>query len=352
MPFPLSSENEFKMMYQALSQESLSVLLATNRQLRSNVHSLVARLTLSSEKDLKLLARHSWSQLVKLKLTGIKSAADTEELCSILAAASFTSLQYLDISYLPVTAEAMQQLAHGRWPVLTSLDLTGSFGPPDKFVNLKSVMKACRYFAAGNWPQLAVMELADNTLNSRNVKDLFCKPCPGLKTLPGLALTSLNLSCTMDPSVVEGLAKVDLQHLQVLNLSRCNLGTHASYIGSRGGEDILDALALAVQRPYVLASCDWPLLRKLDLSQNSLKDRFIGHLVHGNWPCLQELDMCDNELHEEGVKHLVKGKWPFLRQLKFNSIFLRITRVNSEALSQVFRSKWPNVVLDIPDNTW
>lgn len=41
MPFPLSLENEFKMVYQALSQERLSALLATNRQLRSNVHSLV-----------------------------------------------------------------------------------------------------------------------------------------------------------------------------------------------------------------------------------------------------------------------------------------------------------------------
>ncbi|KAL3135549.1 hypothetical protein ABBQ38_006027 [Trebouxia sp. C0009 RCD-2024] len=195
------------------------------------------------------------------------------------------SLQHLDISYLPVTPEAMQQLAHGHWPVLTSLDLTSSFGSSDHSVNLKSVMKACRYFAAGNWPQLAIVELAYNTLNGRNVRDLFCKPCRDLKTLPGLAITSLNLSCNRNPSVVEGLAKADLQHLQVLNLSRCN-----------------------------------------------------------------ELDLCDNGLQEEGVKHLVKGQWPFLMQLKVNFSF--VNHVNTEALSQVLRSKWPKVVLDVPERTW
>lgn len=89
-------------------------------------------LILSSERDLNSHARHSWSRLVKLKLTDIKDSAGTEELCSILAAGSFTSLQHLDISHVPVTTEVMQQLAHGHRPMLTSLDLTSSFGPPDK----------------------------------------------------------------------------------------------------------------------------------------------------------------------------------------------------------------------------
>ena len=126
MPFPLSSGNEFTSMFEALSTQSLFVLLATNRQLRSSVQSLVSKVTVSSDKDLELLARHSWPQLVKLRFTGIKDSAGTGRLFSILAAGSFMSLQHLDISYAPLTVEAMQNLAHGQWPLLTSLDLTGT----------------------------------------------------------------------------------------------------------------------------------------------------------------------------------------------------------------------------------
>lgn len=113
-------------MYTILLPESLAVLLATNRQLRSSVHSLATSMTLTSVLDVELLARRSWPQLVKLKLTGIKDSSGTERLCSILAAGLLTSLQYLDVSYVPLTAEAMQKLAQGRWPALTSLDLSGS----------------------------------------------------------------------------------------------------------------------------------------------------------------------------------------------------------------------------------
>ncbi|KAL3154917.1 hypothetical protein ABBQ38_011452 [Trebouxia sp. C0009 RCD-2024] len=111
MPFPLASEDEFNMLYEALLPESLAVLLATNRQLRSSVHSLATSMTLTSILDLELLARRSWPQLVRLKLTGIKDSSGTERLCSILAAGSFTSLEHLDVAYAPLTAEAMQQLA-------------------------------------------------------------------------------------------------------------------------------------------------------------------------------------------------------------------------------------------------
>lgn len=59
---------------------------------------------------------------------------------------------------------------------------------------------------------------------------------------------------------------------------------------------------------------------------------------------------CDNNLQEEGVKHLVKGQWPFFMQLTVNFSF--VSRVNTEALSQSLRFRWPKVVLDIPERTW
>ena len=293
MPFPLSSECEFQTLYEALSPESRAVLMATNRQLRSSVQSSATSMTLTSILDFELLTRRCWPQLVKLKLTDIKDMASTGRLCSILAAGSFTCLQQLDVSSVPLTAEAKQQLAQGHWPVLTSLDLSGSFTTPDGHRSRSSVMAACKHLVAGKWSRLAVIKLADNDLNGRNVKDLFRKPWP--------ALTSLDLSGNFASSVIDGLATADLKHLQMLNLSRCCVSAfHAT------APALFSALFSVVHWPHLvwldlsyapiavenirlLSECSWPMLAYLALTHNRLEPGYTAYLARGRWPQLAEL---------------------------------------------------------------
>lgn len=62
MPLALLSDEHLPIL-EVLSPSSLRSLLATNRQLRRQVHAYVTRLQIHQRQDVPLLARHDWPSL-------------------------------------------------------------------------------------------------------------------------------------------------------------------------------------------------------------------------------------------------------------------------------------------------
>lgn len=178
--------------------------------------------------------------------------------------------------------------------MLTSLDLSGSLTAPDGHQSRGSVVAACQHLSAGKWPELAAIKLADNNLNGRNVKDLFRKPWP--------ALTCLDLSWNMASSVIDGLAKADLQHLQSLTLRHCFMSAFH--------------VAAPALFPALSGVVYWPHLARLDLSYASISMEHIRLLSEHSWPLLAYLAVSGNQLTPGYIAYLVQGRWPHLAELK------------------------------------
>lgn len=207
----------------------------------------------------------------------------------------------------------VSRLEQAEWTSLRNLDLgDGVQGTLDKNLvcplatqgllhkfgaQLNSVRIACVVSGAtdmlpvvGDWPLqtfLALQAAADASVLER-----LAEGCWPVKVLQLLAPSQVDLVSAMLQLVACNWAVIEQVSLSSLEA---------------------DLAGDATQIAELLASCDWPLLWKLDLYDNGLTDTFIGPLVHGKWPRLQELDLSENDLQEEGVRHLLQGQWPMLR---------------------------------------
>lgn len=98
----------------------------------------------------------------------------------------------------------------------------------------------------------------------------------------------------MATSVIDGLAKADLQHLQSLNLKHCFVSAfHAT------APALLSAL---------LGGVYWPHLVWLDLSYASISVEDIRLLSEHSWPLLAYLAVSENQLRPGYIAHLVHGQ--------------------------------------------
>ena len=280
-------------------------------------------------------------------------------------------LAYLDLSHIGLHAGYMAYLVQGQWPQLAVLKL----GSND--------MTAASRLEQAQWPLLRHLDLGDCVRGVR-----YMVPSPASQTLLqkfGLQLDSLRIPCVVptatevilpvknwplhtfltvaakaDPRILARLAE-GCWPLKALHLAATwlnDLETAMSQLLLCRWNN-MEQVTLSIRQShlqenqaklgYLLASCNWPLLWRLDLSSSFLTDTFIVPLVDGNWPCLQELDLGINQLEEAGVKLLVEGQWPVLRQLKLNdnTFTYDYPEASMRALSLLFWSKWPTVVLDM-----
>lgn len=148
-----------------------------------------------------------------------------------------------------MTPAVAQQLVTADWPGLRTLYLDSVFALVSDVDKTElqaeatassddATKEACRHLAAGNWPQLSILDFDNNTIPSTGWAELAKGAWPRLKVL----LAKNAFQCRDDPGLKE-----------------------------------------------VSAAC-WPNLSQLELSNNDLDSHF-HHLAQANWPNLVKLRM-------------------------------------------------------------
>ena len=160
-------------------------------------------------------------------------------------------------------------------------------------------------------------------------------------------LETLHLTCNcIEDMAISDLVRADLSCLKSLALRATNISSDA------------------VSR---LWSANWPLLQKLDLSQNCAATSTLSggqwpqlkclrlaavcftvldaeRLINGKWPQLKVLDLSRSKISEETMKVLIRGAWPVLKRLSF-----MYSRVESSAVKVLLQTGWASLErLDMP----
>ena len=384
-----------------LSQASRKNLSATSRDMRKLVHSLVTVITVQHEEDIACLLRGNWSQLGMIILPdrgicyyrssvsmrpGFELLGRIDLSCSIghvdvafllkssqhltntayasnqlavkplerLLQEDWSALTQLKISYLKSSAMAapvIAMLSKGSWPLLTSIDLTGSI------LDVKSIC----HLIKGKWTALKHLDLTSTQLDTETVRQLVEGQWPALQRL------RLSLNPLMDAVTISQLAKADCPLLDDLSLEYMPLGAAAARELVKLQLPCLRFLGLGSAKMDIaamseLSKADWPVLWYLNLSCNNLCVGAVVNLVQahlpglaslflrdagldsaamecmiqGNWPQLQQLHLSDNRLDVKALKRLVKGNWKKLYMLSMQHNML-----GKQAIKELIKGKWP-----------
>ena len=121
---------------------------------------------------------------------------------------------------------------------------------------------------------------------------------------------------------VQELAKWDLTTLDTLSISGLGIG-------------YADNVHVTVE---VLCRANWPKLRSLDISFNSMGDALVQGLIGGNWPLLQTLSLFGNLISGCGVQQLIGADWPCLSEVQLGPYTGQGIRTHVENL---LRARWP-----------
>ena len=161
-------------MLKCISPGSLGALLATNKHFHQLVKGFISSIKIQHCKDIVGLS--SWPHLRRLDLSSCQVGAKH---ITKLARGRLLSLQHLDLSNNPLCSEAAEQLVSASLPSLTSLKLSNAIpdctpadedpiedsSEEDEVTAAAECQAFCRHLAAGSWPNLAALDLSDNTLS-------------------------------------------------------------------------------------------------------------------------------------------------------------------------------------------
>ena len=166
-----------------------------------------------------------WQNLKNLRITTCLPSPATRASFSYPAVSrlteeQWTNLETLDLSYSDLGQNGLMQLAQGKWPVLSKLNLTKSQQlhdvTPFGYAN----------FAMGRWPKLTYLSLAENGMSDECAVRLINGDWPLLATLD-LSYNDIGAVGSAQPAVA------DWPHLEHLCLRsnkpdccECILGRH------------------------------------------------------------------------------------------------------------------------------
>ncbi len=131
-----------------------------------------------------------------------------------------------------------------------------------------------------------------------------------------LTLKSRNLSSSdLEEETLQELAKEPWPLLQTLNLSRNGEYPDVDWSAMRDINcptlqtvDLLQS-GLDDESCTILATCDWPQLRSLDISANYIGVPMLKHLITANWPLREEL-VLSGFMDAQCIRPLCNGQWP------------------------------------------
>ena len=284
-----------------------------------------------------------------------------------LFTADLPMLQHLDLSGNRLDACAVSHFAQTNWDCLGTLDLSGNqigYAGICALINVRLPLLNklqlfnsglnCRGWSKllqGKWRRLQCLDISSNPLLGSGL----CKAMhvPRWTALQQLYIANCSLNDSFHWSVMGQLTKLNLPHLQVIDLhnnpleadslaqlSKCKwplerlspgnlrLDTPAFAHLSLSdwpnlrkldlGYGVIPVSASAIA---LLAKSCWPLLEWLSLSSSGFRSaRVMSELVRGYFPQLKTLLMCRNAFPPEAATHLIKGNWPCLEKLKVSSL--------------------------------
>lgn len=148
----------------------------------------------------------------------------------------------------------------------------------------------------GNWACLQSLTLTDDSGSRRSVLLSADSPFSGLQQVHWPWLKHLSLSgVRLSTTAMSQLLEIDLPNLEDLDLSNSKL-THGSL-------------------RQLTTSNTWPLLKRLNLSQNKLKRAGVALLAQADWPILQQLVLSKCRLNAACTVPLAGASWPELKWL-------------------------------------
>ena len=283
----------------ALSNESVSALVATNTECRSIVHARAKEVILNEPGQLIDLLRTSSPWLATISLEDQDGGAGWQVFGPAAISGVSGRLPCLRHAYLSdsrLGPSAAQLLVKARMPKLQVLHLSGnSLGAA-----------GIRHLAQGSWPELEVLQLSCIDLDVQAVPELLLGSWPVLHTL----------------------------NLHGNKLDRAAAGHFGAIIDSfpeiktmdLSGNDQAQSLHQTFQ-----ANKPWPHLTALDLSCCKLEADDIQSLLAVSLPQLNFLNLDDNKLCHRAMQQLVTGSWPYLEHV---SIVYQDMDANSVALLQ------------------
>lgn len=385
MPLPFIPGAE-SILIKALSPTSLCALNATSQHLRQQVHEHTRSLQLRSSDDVPLLIQHSWPSLRQLKFYEAQlSKVDLIRLAEGRFA-SLPALDHLAISQQLLHPDTLQTLAHHTWSSLTSLDLSseGIGHPPD------GALAVCCHLAASNLPQLRALSISGMVMTAPAMAQLVTRDwpmlcsldlsgtrpdCQNITSVPVLELRAASWTSLRHLSLRHRMLGLDdVWHIQqanwphLTNLDLYNCQHYSDY--QEDWDPQVEALIvtwcrhvaagkwpqLAVldlghnrftaQGVAELAKGKWPALRKLSVSHSM--DGFVVPLVSAPWTTLEELDLRSCQLTEHDMQHLQHAHWPWLSVLDFHSARFEMAEhdvVTSSNMWRLPQQHWPLVKL-------
>ena len=288
----LDTFQEVPQLLQVTDSDSRKALQATCRQLRHLFCTTASVVSFGtdrqiSEADARLLASVRWTRLESMNFRQANMSAEAIE---VLSQGDWPLLKTLVPSCNSVGACGMEHFSHGRWPALATLELSRVGMRTTMMQHLLHATLAClssldlsdnitanyvcwAELVKGDWPNLTHLELSDNCINIGFAGQI--------KTAKRPLLGSLNLhtalsqhSATAQRGALQGMAQCNWHHMQSLRLASCSLSPES------------------MQK---ICQAQWPDLRELDLAANSMSGDAIRYLAGSAWSQLEELDLnwCD-----------------------------------------------------------
>ena len=293
------------------------VLWSTSQELRKLASQQICSVQIRHVSAISDLLRHNWPLLTTLNLRNCNLGAVH---ITQLIKADLPDLQVLNLSRNPLTPAAVEQLVQGDWQSLTWLNLADSDWREAETI---AAVVCCQHLADSDWPALTALNLRKNSLSAAALAQLVKADWPILQELqisfnqlqrgtgfmhqlaqaPWTALQELNISSNMlGVKDAMQLGRLGCKQLTRLNIARCFRHLEAA--------DVTQAM-----RHF--AAGEWPELKALNVSDNSLSSEAIAELANGAWPELQSLDASFNELQHDydEWQHQLEGRPGFVQAL-------------------------------------
>ena len=201
--------------------------------------------------------------------------------------------------------------------------------PQDRLDQLESIELSFNAFSSNIiefviWPSnLKILDLSNTSLSQeKQLERLFTNKCPSLEDLclRGTNITTEGIQVLTQKSDWPNLKKLDVSHNSIPN-------------------EGIQPLAMA----------NWPLLEHLNLEDTKITVQGIELLIsQSNWPRLKELNISWNPIRNEGLEILVSAKWPQLELLN-----LSLTKITAQGIESIInKSDWPSLKkLDVSWNS-
>lgn len=248
-----------------------------------------------------------WAKLREVKLSGNKIDGP-----SLLALVGSTSLRTLKLRGVVLSPEDVDCMLQSCRPALDTVHLTCAASQVTEARPSKE-----------SWPLHTHLEMSVSI------------DCATLHSLseghwPATALKLTNRAEPITIAAVQELIKWDLSTLDTLSIGGLGIG-------------YADNMQSSFE---VLCRANWPRLRRLDISYNSMGDTFVQDLIGGKWPLLETLCLFGNLISGCGVRQLVRAEWPCLSQVQlgpFKELVHRSGQGTEIYVKKLLRAKWPAV---------